>query len=327
MHRRTLLAALAAPALAAPALANAQISTPGGWPNGPIRVVVPFPPGGSVDAIARILQPHLQAGLGTSVIVENRAGASGALGAAAVARSAPDGQTFLHVFDTHAVNPALITNLGYDTMKDFTPVLLFGTAPMVITTPKARPWADFQALLAAARAKPDTITYGTIGNGSLAHLSMMLLQKAADVKLVHVPYRGGGPLVVAAAAAEVDLPTATGSIFAQQMESGALRALATTGPARVPMLPNTPTLTELGYLVQAQAFWGALAPTGTPAIATTGYAEALRTALALPEVRQRIGGVMGVDIDPKDGPAFREFLARQIAIWGKVVRENEIRPD
>jgi len=321
--RRAALALGLAPFAVAPfTAARAQA-----WPNGPIRIVVPFPPGGSVDTVARLLAPHLQQTLGTSVIVENRAGASGALGAAQVARAAPDGQTFLHVFDTHAVNPALIANLGYDTMKDLAPVLLFGTAPMVITTPKGRPWADFGALVAAAKTKPDTITYGTIANGSLAHLSMMLLQKAAGIQLVHVPYRGGGPLVVAAAAAEVDLPTATGSIFAQQLETGSLRALATTGTVRVQMLPNTPTLTELGIPVQAQAFWGALAPAGTPAPIIQRYADAVRAALAVPEVAARIGGVMGIDIAPQDGAAFRDFLARQIEIWGRVVRDNAIRPD
>jgi len=321
LTRRRLLPA-AAGLLALPALGRAQA-----WPNGPIRIVVGFPPGGSVDAIARLLQPHLQASLGAPVIVENRPGASGALAAAQVARAAPDGQTFLHVFDTHAVNPALIQNLGYDPEKDLAPVSLFGTSPMVVTTPKGRPWQDFGALVAAAKAKPDTITFGTIGNGSLAHLCMMLVQKAAGISLVHVPYRGGGPLVVAAAAGEVDLPTATLSIFSSQLESGALRPLATTGHARAGTLPNTPMLTQLGYKVEAEAFWGALAPAATPQPIQQRYAEAVRAALAVPEVKQRLSGVMGIDVEPQDGEAFRRFLAEQTRIWGQVVRENSIRPD
>jgi tripartite-type tricarboxylate transporter receptor subunit TctC len=320
LHRRQILATGAV--LAAPGTARAQT-----WPNGPVRVVVPFPPGGSVDTIARLLQPHLQAKLGVPVIVENRAGASGALGAAQVARAAPDGQTFLHVFDTHAVNPALIPNLGYDTRKDLAPVLLFGTSPMVITTSRGRPWTDFAGLVAAAKAKPDSITFGTIGNGSLAHLAMMLLQKAAGISLVHVPYRGGGPLVVAAAAGEVDLPTATVSVFAQQIQSGALAATATTGAHRTATLPAAPTLTELGYKVEAEAFWGALAPAATPAAFQAGYAEALRHALAVPEVAARLTTVMGVDVAPRDGAFFRDFLDRQIETWGRVVRDNAIKPD
>jgi len=321
LNRRHLLPATAG-LLALPGLAAAQA-----WPRQPIRIVVPFPPGGSVDAIARLLQPHLQNDLGVPVVVENKPGASGALGALAVAKAAPDGQTFLHVFDTFAVAPALMPNLGYDTVKDLDPVLLFGTSPNVITAPKGRPFGDFAAMLAAARAKPDSLTYGTIGNGSLAHLTMMLLQKAAGVSLVHVPYRGGGPLTVAAAAGEVDLPTATISIFSALLGDGGLRALATTGPQRARALPNTPTLRELGQPVESEAFWGALAPAGTPAPIRARFAEALTRSLAVPEVAQRLGGTLGVDVAPRDGAAFRDFLAQQMEVWGRVVRENSIRPD
>jgi tripartite-type tricarboxylate transporter receptor subunit TctC len=198
---------------------------------------------------------------------------------------------------------------------------------MVVTTPKGRPWQDFGALVAAAKAKPDTITFGTIGNGSLAHLCMMLVQKAAGISLVHVPYRGGGPLVVAAASGEVDLPTATISIFAQQLESGSLRPLATTGAKRATALPQTPTLKELGQPVEAEAFWGALAPAGTPAPIQARYAEALRKAMAVPAVQERLVNVMGIDLAPQDGAYFRDFLDKQIETWGKVVRDNAIKPD
>ncbi|MBK1662508.1 Bug family tripartite tricarboxylate transporter substrate binding protein [Paracraurococcus ruber] len=318
--RRALLAAGTLPAL--PRLGSAQA-----WPNGPVRIVVPFPPGGSVDTVARLLQPHLQASLGVPVIIENRPGASGALGAAQAARAAPDGQTFLHVFDTHAVNPALIANLGFDTQRDLAPVLLFGTAPMIVTAHRARPWADLPAMLAAARARPDTVTFGTIGNGSLAHLVMMLLQKAADARLVHVPYRGGGPLATAAAAGEVDLPTATGTIFVQHIQAGTLRVLASTGARRWAAAPEVPTLRELGLAVEGEAFWGALAPAGTPPAIQARYAEALRAAMEVPAVKDRLVNVMGIDLAPREGAAFRDFLAQQIETWGRVVRENDIRPD
>ncbi|WP_186374311.1 tripartite tricarboxylate transporter substrate-binding protein [Roseomonas gilardii] len=141
--------------------------------------------------------------------MENRGGAGGAIGTAAAARAAPDGQTFLLVFDSHVVNPALMPNPGYDARQDFAPVMLLGSAPMLLATPKARPWQNLSELLAAAQAKPDTLTYGTIGSGSLAHLTMTLLQERMGVRLVHVPYRGGGPLSTAAASGEVDLVVAT----------------------------------------------------------------------------------------------------------------------
>jgi tripartite-type tricarboxylate transporter receptor subunit TctC len=280
-----------------------------------------------VDTIARLVQPHLQASLGVPVVVENRPGASGALGAAQVARAAPDGQTFLHVFDTHVVNQALIPNLGFDTQRDLAPVLRIGTAGMTITTHRSRPWRSFTEVVAAAKARPDTITFGSIGNGSLAHLTMMLLQKAAGISLVHVPYRGGGPLAIAAAAGEVDLPVATGTIFVQHFDQGTLRPMATTGPTRKASLRETPTLKELGYDVEAEAFWGALAPAGTPQPIIARYEQALRAAIAVPAVQERLVGVMGIDLEMQSGPAFGAFIAQQMEVWGRVVRENGIRPD
>ncbi len=162
LDRRAALGAL----LAMPAIAQAKAQN--AWPNGPIRLVAPFPPGGSVDAISLLLQPHLQASLGVPVVVENRGGASGSIGTAQVARSTPDGNTWILVFDTHAVNPALIPNMGFDTQRDLAPVLLIGTTPMLITAHRGKPWKDFSELLAAAKAKPDAVSYGSIGNGSLA---------------------------------------------------------------------------------------------------------------------------------------------------------------
>ena len=319
LTRRTVLGTglvLAAPAIAQPA-----------WPSGPIRLVAPFPPGGSVDAISRLLQPHLSAALGVPVVVENKAGASGAIGTRDVARSTPDGNSWVLVFDTHAVNPALISNLGFDTQKDLAPVLLIGTSPMVITAFHTRPWRDFPALVAAAKAKPETITYGTIGNGSLAHLTMKLVEKEAGISLVHVPYRGGGPLGVAASAGEVDLPTATGTIFVPQLEAKAIRPLASTGAKRSTVAPDAPTLTELGVKVTAEAFWGVLGPAATPAPVRARFEAALREALKVPAVQERLTGTLGVDVDPKGPADFAAFLDRQVETWGRVVRENGIRPD
>ncbi|NBQ76051.1 MAG: tripartite tricarboxylate transporter substrate binding protein, partial [Acetobacteraceae bacterium] len=239
--KRAMLAGASA-LLATPKILRAQ----GTWPNGPIRIVVPFPPGGSTDALARLLQPHLQADLGVSIIVENRGGASGSLGTAQVARAAPDGNTWLIVFDTHAVNPSLIPNMGFDTERDLTSLLLFGTAPMVMTAHRTRPYRSFAEVVAAAKARPDTVTYGTIGNGSLAHLTMELVQRAGGFKLVHVPYRGGGPLAIAAAAGEVDLPVATRPALGVHIDAGTLVPLAQTSATRSPNIPDVPSLTELG---------------------------------------------------------------------------------
>ena len=225
---RRLALALPAAALARPALAQAP------WPNGPIRLIAPFPPGGSVDTVSRLLQPHLSADLGVPVVIENRAGASGSIGTVALARAPADGQTWAMVFDTHAVNPSLMPNLGYDTKRDLSTVMLVGTSPMLITTHKDRPWQTLPEVIAAAKARPDTITYGSIGNGSLAHLTMSLMQQAGGFQVVHVPYRGGGPMSAAAAAGELDMPMATNAGLGGQVNV-TLRPLAQTGrPAFAP---------------------------------------------------------------------------------------------
>lgn len=318
--RRTLLAAAAA-TLAAPALGQPA------WPSGPIRIVAPFPPGGSTDALARLLQPHLSQAFGVPVVVENRAGASGAIGTASVARSAPDGNSWVLVFDTHAVNPALIPNIGFDTERDLTPLLLFGTAPMLVTRHRTRPWTNFAEMAAAARARPDTVTYGTIGNGSLAHLTMALVAKAANLQLVHVPYRGGGPLATAAVAGEVDLPVATRPAIGVHIDSGALVPLAQTGATRSPSIPGVPTLAEVGVPgVDARAFWGFLGPANLPPAIKQRMEAEIRAALDRPELRARVVG-LGIDLDPQGEAGFARFLSAQIATWGRVVRENNIRPD
>jgi tripartite-type tricarboxylate transporter receptor subunit TctC len=321
IRRRPLLAG--AMLLAAPGIARAQPA----WPAGPIRIVVPFPPGGSTDALSRMLQPRLSADLGVPVVVENRAGASGALGTAVVARAPADGNTWVLVFDTHAVNPALIPTIGFDTQRDLTPLLLFGTAPMVLTAHRTRPWRSMEQVVAAAKARPDTVTYGSIGNGSLAHLTMALAQRVGGFSLVHVPYRGGGPLAVAAVAGEVDLPIATRPAIGVHIDSGALLPLAQTGATRSPSMPDIPTLAEAGIPgIDARAFWGFLGPANLPAPVKQRMEGAIRAALEVPEIRQRVIG-LGIDLDPQGEAVFGPFIARQMETWGRVVRENNIRPD
>ncbi|HEU4341816.1 MAG TPA: tripartite tricarboxylate transporter substrate-binding protein, partial [Candidatus Binatia bacterium] len=169
----------------APLPADAADAT--SWPNKPVRFIVPFPPGGSVDPLARLVGARLTPALGQQFIVDNRPGGSGSIGAAAAAKSSPDGYTFLFVFDTHAVNPTLIPNLPFDTTKDLVPVTLVGTAPMAIVTNPTKPYKNFADVIKAAKAKPDTLTYGSIGSGSLGHLTMKLLEQAGSFTAVHVP--------------------------------------------------------------------------------------------------------------------------------------------
>src|SRR5262245_48173745 len=184
LTRRTLIAG----GVAAPFVAKAQ-----SWPSGNIRIVVPYPPAGSTDAIMRLIQPTLQQRLGATIIIENRAGASGSVGTAAVAKSPPDGTSWVTVFDNHAANPFVLPTLPFDTEKDLDPVLLIGTAPYLLSTGEMKPFRMLADVIEAAKAKPEGISYGSVGSGSIGHLAMVLLTKQAGVKLVHVPYRGGGP--------------------------------------------------------------------------------------------------------------------------------------
>jgi len=306
--------------LATPALAQ--------MPSGTIRIVVGFPPGGSTDAVSRLLAPHLQAAFGQAVVVENRPGASGNLAAQAVARGPADGSQWLLVFDTHAVNPALIPTPGFDSRRELAPIMLIGTAPNLISVHRDRPWQDMPAVIAAARARPDVLTFGTIGNGSLAHLTMALAQRNGAFRMTHVPYRGGGPLATAAMAGETDLAVATGTIFVPHFQQGVLRPVAVTSAERSRARPQLPTLAEVGVPgVDARAFWGVLCAAGVPAAVRARMEAALREAIALPAVQDRLAGVMGIELAPGGPDVFAGFLERQMETWGRVVRENDIRPD
>ncbi|WP_439597872.1 tripartite tricarboxylate transporter substrate-binding protein [Falsiroseomonas sp.] len=319
--RRPLLAGLAGATLAAPALGQPA------WPNGPIRIIVPFPPGGSVDTITRLLQPRLSAELGQPVVIENRPGASGALGTAAAARAAPDGNTWVTVFDSHSVNPSFISNLGFDAKRDLVPVMQIGAAPMLITTHNSRPWRKLEEVIAAAKAAPDTITYGSIGVGSLSHLTMSLMQQRGGFKMVHVPYRGGGPMSAAAAAGELDLPMASNAGLGGQVGQS-LRPLAQTGGRRSTLFPDLPTVAESGVPgIDAQAWWAVLGRAGTPEPILRRFHAALAKALEVPEVRARLAEPMGVEIVASTPEDFGRFLDTQMETWSAVIRDNQIKPD
>src|SRR2546428_2983181 len=194
------------------------------WPTKPVKLVVPFPAGGSVDPLARLLGVKLSDSLKHQFIVENKPGASGSIGTAAVAKSPPDGYSFVVVFDTHAVNPTLIPNMQFDTAKDLAPVMLVGTAPMAIATHPGKPYKNFGDVIKAAKAKPDSVSFGSIGNGSLGHLTMILVEQAAGIKLVHVPYKGGGPMTTDAIGGHVQLAVRSGGRVAPRAENRPARA-------------------------------------------------------------------------------------------------------
>lgn len=331
MNRRTKLsvlmsAALGAAALlaglAAPLAAHAQA-----WPTkGPIKLVAVFPPGGSVDQVSRILAPALQQALGQTVIVENKGGASGSIGAGVVAGSAPDGYTFAVVFDTHGVNPSLQPNLPYNTRRDLTTVAMLGTSPMVLATHVDTPYKTFADVVAAVKAGKN-VGYGTIGNGSLGHLAMTLLAKGNGFDITHVPYRGGGPLMSDAIAGHV--PLAIGSVFVVKphIDSKRMRPLVVTTDKRSTQLPDVPTLAESGYAgFNAPAWWAVLAPAKTPAEIVNRMNAELNKAMQLPEVAGKLAA-QGIVVNLGTPAAAQAFVEAQMDTWAKVVKDNGIKAD
>lgn len=321
---RRLCAALALPLLFLATLFPLSCAHAQNWPSQPIRLIIPFPPGGSVDAVGRLLAPHLQAALGQQIIVDNRAGASGSIGTAMVAKAPPDGYTFAVVFDTHGVNPSLIPNLPYDTLRDLTHLMLIGTAPMMITVHPNGPYKSFNDVIAAAKAKPNSIGFGTIGSGSLGHLAMTLMGSQAGFQLTHIPYKGGGPLTQDAIAGHVPVGIATIVQFTQQAQAGRLVPVAVTSPTRASQWPNVPTVSEIIPGFTAEAWWGMLAPAKTPAAIVNRMNEEVAKALRLPAVRDHLAG-QGMNIRASSPEEFAKFTADEIARWSKVVKENKIQ--
>ena len=286
--RNAVLRTLAVLALATIGMSWLAVSaTAQSWTNRPIRVIVPFPPGGTTDQIIRRIQPLLEADLKTTIVIENRGGASGSIGTQVAVTADPDGTTFLLVFDTHGVNPSLLPNLPFDTLRDLAPIMLIGKSPMVITAHKDTAFKSFGDVLAAARQNPAAISYGTIGAGSLAHLAMSQIAGEFKVTLTHVPYKGGGPLTTDAIGGHVPLAIASIALLSPHIQSGSLRPLAVTSAKRHGQLPDTPTMAELGLTgFDAEAWWGLLAPAKTPRDIIERMHAAMMKALQDPTVKR-----------------------------------------
>ena len=325
LTRRGALTGLAGVSLGVALPASAQT---GDWPKQPIKFVVPFPPGGSVDPLARVMQKAISEATGWNIVVDNRPGAGGSIGTAVVAKAPPDGYSWVFVFDTHGVNPSLIPGMTFDTEKDLAPVMLVGTSPMAIVTPPDRPYKTFDDVVKAAKATPDKISYGSIGNGSLGHLTMTLVQQAGKFQVVHVPYKGGGPMTQDVLAGQIDLAIGSVALLAPQIRTGKLRALAATGDKRSAAIPDVPSLAEQGFPgFSALAWWGVLAPAATPQPILARMHNALEKALSQPDVRKLLSEQLGMDLVVSQPDAFKTFIHEQVERWGKVVKDNGIKAD
>ncbi|HEX4798478.1 MAG TPA: tripartite tricarboxylate transporter substrate binding protein [Burkholderiales bacterium] len=320
---RAAVAATIALGALAPLAAGAQT-----WPTKPVKFIVPYPPGGSTDPMARLIAVKLSDSLGQPFVVENRSGASGTIGTAFVAKSPADGYTFVFVFDYHAVNPFLIPNLPFDTVRDLAPVTLIGTAPMAIATAAGKPYRSFTDVVAAAKAKPGTVSIGSVGNGSLGHLTMVLVQQASGIRLIHIPYKGGGPMTADAVGGQIDLAIGSVAVITPHVKGGKLRAIAVTGDTRSRALPDVAALAEQGLPgFSALAWWAVFAPAGVPKPIMDKFHAELVKAFNLPDVRKLLNETLGIDLIVGPPEGLQKWLADEMQRWGNVVRDNNIRAD
>jgi tripartite-type tricarboxylate transporter receptor subunit TctC len=317
MTRRAVLGAAAV--LAAPAV-RAQ--------GAAIRIVVPFAPGGSTDAVARLVAPGLTQRLGAPVVVDNRAGAAGSIGTDAVAKARPDGQTWLLTFDSHATLAALLPQLPFNPERDLDPVMLIGGAPYVLASRPDKPFQSITAVVEAARARPDAVSFGSTGNGTIGHLTMVLLQGRTSTRMTHLPYRSGGLAVNDTVAGHVDMMIGSAAVVHPHARSGTLRTFAQFGPQRLPALADLPTVAQAGIPgLEAEAWWGVFAPHGTPQEAVMRMNAALKESLSDERVRTTMQEVQQARLVMSSPAELGTFVQQEVAKWGAVVRENNIRAD
>jgi len=317
MKTRTILAALA---LAGATTANAQ-----GYPDKPIHFVVPFTAGSGTDIVARTVAEPMSRAMGQPVIIENKPGAGGTLGAAQVAKGAADGYTLLVHSAGHVANPAIYTNLPYDTLKDFAGVTPLASLPNVLIVSPSKGWKTVQDLVQAAKANPGKLNYGSAGIGSATHMNAEIFRQSAGFDAVHIPFKGTPEAMTETATGRVDFFFAPLSSALPLIKDGRLQALAVGTPQRSPVLPNVPTTLESGFAKSDYVFWVAmLAPAGTPrAIVERLNAEALK-ALASPEVKEKLA-VLGADPMPMSTSDFDAFLRSETARIAEIVKSAGIK--
>lgn len=321
LSRRAIVTAFALALGAGSAFAQA-------WPSRPVRLVIPFPAGGSTDIVGRLIADKLTQSLGQPVIVDNRGGAGGTTGSDVVAKAAPDGYTFLMgTSSTHAIAPALYPKLAYDVARDFAPVSLLGTATILMVVHPSVPAKSVAEFVALAKAKPGQMMFGSTGNGSVSHLTAEHFKSAAGIDMQHVPYKGDTPMTLDLVAGRVHVAFGTAVAFLPFVQAGKLNALAVTDAGPSPVAPKLPTVAASGLPgFEALQWFGLLAPAGTPKDIVARMHSEVAKALRLPEVQERLQG-LGMQIVGGGPDQFGSFMRSESAKWSRIVRESGAKVD
>ena len=295
------------------------------WPTKPVTFIVPYPPGGGTDIIARIVQEPLSKQLGQPIVIENRGGAGGSVGTAAAARSTPDGYTLLFTLSSHSINPAIYAQLPFDTERDFRPISLVCSLPQLFAVNNAAPYRTFSEVVQYMKTNPGKLDYGSVGIGSPSHIAGELLKMRLNAYMVHIPYRGGGPAVAAALAGDVPLVVVSIPAAMSQVRSGRLRPLAVTTQKRTSILPDVPTVAEATGLrgFEVDSWYGMFAPAKAPDETVAVMNKAIATAVALPEVKAKLleQGAEGRSSTPTE---LGERVSREIKQWRELVKHARI---
>ena len=310
-------------ALASPLAALADAA----YPDTPVKFVVPYPPGGGTDVVARIVQQRLQAALGQSIVIENKGGAGGSLGTDIVAKAAPDGYTVLFTLSSHTINPAIFPKLPYDTIKDFEPVGLVASLPQLLAANMAVPVRSVADVVAQAKAAPDKFSFASVGNGSPGHLAGELMVLRTGAPMAHIPYRGGGPAVTDVIGGQVPLLWVSIPAAAAQVKAGKLRALAVSTTKRSPAFPDVPTMQEAGVAdFEVDSWYAMLVPAKTPRAIIDRLNKALNTVLAEPAIRAQLLD-QGADAVGGTPEALAKVIAAEVPKWVKLAKDANIKAD
>jgi len=295
------------------------------YPTKNITVIVPFPPGGINDAAVRILQPEMEKRLGKTIIIDNRAGAGGAIGTQAVVRSAPDGYTLLAVASSHAVAPAVNPNLSYDTVKDLAPIVMIARDPMLFIVNSKVPAKDLAEFVALAKSKPGQLNYSSPGFGSQTQFITELFKLKSGVQMQHVPFRGGAPALQAVIAGEVQFSVLSGQVSLPHIEAGSIRAIALGGATRDPRVPNAPSVVEAGYPdVEAIQWIGLLAPAKTPDAVITRLNSVVNEALADKTVRDKLA-IQGMTALGGKPEVLGSAIEKEVPLWKEIARSTSMK--